>query len=168
MAFGIPDSSTAPPPVEWNQGDNKNQGPQKSNPTGGGPAAPTSVDTPTLDAFANYMSELIPSLNRLVPDLNLVDVQPGAFYHADQIRTVINGLNGDTGLKARFQQVIADLVQGLTDIQTAVTEMSNKYKSTEDVNNMSVNDLQTEFQAVQSDFSTLMSDAAGSPSKSGG
>jgi hypothetical protein len=151
-----------PPPVEWKPGDDHNPGPQHSNPNGSGPTPPTTVDTPSLDAFATYMGELIPTLNNLLPDLKLVDVQPGAFYHADQIRAVINGLNADAGLKNKFTLVIADLVQGLTDIQTAVTTMSSKYKSTEDVNNMSVTDLQNEFQTVQSDFTTLMNDAGGS------
>ena len=160
-----------PPPlpaVEWTPADDKNPGPGHDVPSGNGPAAPTSVDTPSLDVFATYMSELIPTLNALIPDLNLVNVQPGAFYHADQIRNVINGLNGDAGLKSRFGQVITDLVQGLTDIQTAVTEMSTKYKSAEDLNKMSSDDLTKEFQTVQSDFSALMNDAAASGSKSGG
>jgi hypothetical protein len=164
MSFDVP---PPPPPVEWTPGDDTNPGPTQQNPSGSGPGMPTSVDTPSLDAFATYMGELIPTLNALLPGLNLVNVQPGAFYHADQIRELINGLNGDSGLKSRFTQVISDLVQGLTDIQTAVNEMSTKYQGTEDLNNMSVTDLQNDFQQVEGDFSSLMSDAGSTGSKSG-
>jgi hypothetical protein len=169
MAVSIPDSAAnTPPPPEWTQPANDPNLPAgHSVPSGGGPTPPTQVDTTTLDAFAKYMGDLVPFLNNLIPDLNLVNVQPGAFYHADQIRTVINGLNGDAGLKSRFQSVISDLVQGLTDIQTAVTEMSTKYKSTEELNNMSSDDLTKEFQSVQADFSALMNDAGNPGAKSG-
>jgi len=45
--------------------------------------------------------------------------------------------------------VISDLVDALGDIQKAITEMSTKYKNTEDLNNASVTDLQKDFQTVQ-------------------
>jgi hypothetical protein len=158
MSFNIP---PPPPPTEWNPGDDTTPGKGQGNPSGSGPAAPTSVDTPSLDNFANYVGELIPPLNALTPQLNAVDVQPGAFYHADQIRNAVNGQNGDSGLKNKFQLVIGDLVQGLTDLQGAVQNMSAKYSSTEDLNNSSVTDLQNTFQTVTSDFNSMMNDAGG-------
>jgi len=98
-----------------------------------------------------------------------VDVQPGAFYHArTSSGATINGLNGNDGLKTKFSHVISDLVDALGDIQKAITEMSTKYKNTEDLNNASVTDLQKDFQTVQGDFTTLMNDATGSSGNSSG
>ena len=164
MSFDVP----PPPPTEWTKDDDKNPGETKQHPNGPGPTTPTSVHTPSLDAFANYMGELVAPLNLLLPELAAVDVQPGAFYHADVIRATINGLNGNDGLKSKFSNVISDLVDALGDIQTAITEMSTKYKSTEDLNKVSVTDLQKDFQSVQGDFTTLMNDASGNSSGSSG
>jgi len=163
MTFDVP-----PPPSEWTPSDDTTPGSQHQNPSGTGPTPPTSVHTPSLDAFATYMGELVTPLNNLLPELAAVDVQPGAFYHADVIRATINGLNGDAGLKSKFSNVIADLVSALTDIQTAITEMSTKYKNTEDLNNVSVTDLQQDFQNVQADFTLLMNDASGSSGSGSG
>ncbi len=163
MSFDVP-----PPPSEWTSADDTTPGEQHGNPNTPGPTTPTSVHTPSLDAFATYMGELITPLNNLLPDLAAVDVQPGAFYHANVIRATINGLNGDAGLKSKFQNVIADLVEALTDIQTAVTEMSTKYQNTEDLNGLSVTDLQQDFQSVQADFTLLMNDAGGTSSSGSG
>jgi hypothetical protein len=163
-----------PPPAPtgpWSPSDAPNSSSQ-GNPSGNGPAAPavpggkTSVDTPSLDLFATNMNALIAPLKTAYTTLDNVNVQPGAFFHADTIRTQINGPNGTTGLKSQYQKVISDLVQGLSDVNDAVTQMKQKYKSTEDLNGASATDLQTDFQTVQSDFSTMMSDASGSGSSS--
>jgi hypothetical protein len=163
MAFDIP---PPPPPTEWTPDDDKNPGSTHQNPSGGTVTPPTAVDTPSLDNFATYVGELIPTVKALIPTLKLINVQPGAFYHADEIRNSINGLNGDAGLKGKFLQVVGDLAQALTDLQGAVNDMSTKYKNAEDLNNSSVSDLQNKFQSVQSDFNSLITDAGGSGSGS--
>jgi len=161
-------SPPAPPPtpVSWNsKTDDKTPGATHNNPNGAGPAAPpvpgvTSVNTTALANFSTYIGELIPPIKALVQELTGVDVQPGAFYDADQIRTVINGLNDDAGLKSSYTKIIGDLVQGLTDIQTALGQMATKYTTTDELNKATVTDLQNDFQTVQSDFTSMMSDAA--------
>jgi hypothetical protein len=160
------------PTGPWSPSDAPNAQ-QQNNPSGNGPAAPlvpgkTSVDTPSLNLFATNMNALIAPLKSAYTALEGVDVQPGAFYHADQIRNQINGQNGDAGLKSQFQKVLTDLVQGLSDVNDAVATMTKKYKSTEDLNGASVTDLQSDFQTVSSDFSTMMSDAQSGGSSGSG
>lgn len=168
-----PPPSPPPPTGPWSPSDAPNAA-SHNNPSGSGPAAPpvpdgkTSVDTPSLDLFATNMNALIAPLRTAYSALDNVNVQPGAFYHADQIRSQINGPNGDAGLKSQYQKVISDLVQGLSDIGDAVNQMKQKYKSTEDLNGASATDLQNDFQTVQGDFSTMMSDASGSGSPGSG
>lgn len=159
-----------PPPAQWNPGDEKSPPVSHSDPTGSGPPAPpvpnnhTSVDTASLDLFAKNMTALVTPLNNLMPTLKAVDVQPGAFYHADQIRTQINGPSGDAGLKSQYQKVIGDLVQTLTDLSTSATTMSGKYKDTEALNSTNATDLGNYFQIPQSDYSSMMTDSGASGS----
>jgi hypothetical protein len=170
---GAGGSSSAPAQTPWTSADAPSA-PQQGDPSGGAPTAPaipgkTSVDTPSLDLFAANLNELITPLKQAYSDLEDVDVQPGAFYHADQIRNQINGVDGTSGLKSQYQQVLTDLVTGLTDTVAAVQKMSRKYSSVEDLNKASAADVQSDLTTASGDFSQMMSDAAsGGASSSGG
>lgn len=119
----------------------------------------TSVHTPSMDLFAKNIGILIAAggpLRTAQLQLSGVNAQPGAFYHADQIRTKIGGANGDAGLKAQFTLILNDLLNGLTTVQTAMQDLSTKYKSTEEANGISVKDLQTDFDTATTYFASSL------------
>lgn len=161
-------------PAEWNP-TQVNRPPGQPLPSGNGPVAPlvpggkdasghTVVDTPSLELFASNIALLIPVVKGVMTDLGDVNVQPGAFYHADQIRLKLGGANGDAGLKAQFIAVLKDLANGLTDVHDAIHSLSKTYARTEDANGMKVTDLQNDFTQAQADFTALITDASGAPS----
>src|SRR4051812_16834352 len=55
----------------------------------------TSVSTPSLDLFATNIDLLIQPVRDVAAALTDVSVAPGAFYHANVMRTSVNGPNAD-------------------------------------------------------------------------
>lgn len=131
----------------------------------GGPS--TSVDTPSMDLFANNIDLLIAPAREAQGLLEKVSVAPGAFYHANLIRTNVNGANSDGGLKEQMLSVLDDVISGLSDLHAGVHTLSTKYTSIEDVNGMKSTDLFDAISDAQGDFDALIKDAGGSPSGSG-
>ncbi|WP_329172974.1 MULTISPECIES: hypothetical protein [unclassified Streptomyces] len=127
----------------------------------------TTVDTPSMELFADNIDKLIAPTQQAARKLDPVNTAPGAFYHADQIRTKVNGLNADAGLKAQYGKVLADLVQGLGDLRDGVRELASRYSTVEDANKMTSQDLQTAMQSANGDFSVLLTDSGGMPSGGG-
>jgi hypothetical protein len=141
-----------------------------ADPTGPNPAlgGPVSVDTASLAAFGQYVAnELHEPLSQLIPQLQSVQVEPGAFYYADYIRTHVNGTSPSTGLANQFVQVITHLLDGLIGIQQGVTTLGQKYKSVEDLNQAAASDLATDFGTASSYFNLLTGDSQGPPSSGG-
>jgi hypothetical protein len=140
-------------------------------PSGSGPPAPpvpTSVDTDSLTTFASNVQALIAPVEAARTQIQGTSVQPGAFYHADVMRSAINGSGSGSGssspgLAAQYEKVLTDLANGLTDVHTAVTSLANKYTSTEELNSMSASDLQTTMSDAVGDFNSLITDDGGSP-----
>ncbi|MEW1862297.1 hypothetical protein OG896_00475 [Streptomyces sp. NBC_00669] len=127
----------------------------------------TSVDTPSMDVFADNIDKLIAPTQAAAKKLDPVSTAPGAFYHADQIRSKVNGLNADSGLKAQYGKVLADLVQGLGDLRDGVRQLASRYSTLEDANKMTSQDLQTAMQSADGDFSVLLTDSGGASSGGG-
>jgi hypothetical protein len=176
IATPRPTAPPAPPAVtEWNPGEATKPSsvplPSGSGPTppsvpgGTGGAGATVVVTPSLDVFAQNISSLVPVVDAALTDLGVVDAQPGAFYHADMIRAAIGGANGDAGLKADYGKVLSDLKNALTALSDAVTTMSHKYTSTEDLNGATVADLQSDLSSATTLFGKMITD--NSPASSG-
>jgi hypothetical protein len=171
-----PDNMPDPPPppntdnpvTQWSTANEKTPPTQHGpdTPPGSNPNQVTAVDTATLLAYANYLETLIPNVESAKNDLTNVNVQPGAFYDADNMRTKINGTGG---LSGQFQLMLGDLINGLTSIKLGLLDLATKYSDTESLNQMSVNDLQNEFDTAGNYFSNLMSDGGGSgiPNNSG-
>ncbi|MEW2520815.1 hypothetical protein [Actinacidiphila alni] len=132
-----------------------------SVPGGSGGGKGTSVDTPSMTLFADNIGKLVPPTQAASKKLEPISVAPGAFYHADQIRTKVSGLNGDAGLKSQYVKVLADLAQGLGDLRDGVTQLAAKYTSLEDANSMTATDLQTAMQSATGDFTALLTDSGG-------
>lgn len=129
---------------------------------GGGSGKGTSVSTPSLDVFADNIEKLISPVQKAAAALNPIAVAPGAFYHADTMRTKVSGQNGDDGLKEQYVKVLNDLVNGLTDLHDGVRQLSQKYKTTEDLNGMTAKDFQDAMDSSVTDFNQMMSDGGGS------
>jgi hypothetical protein len=133
-----------------------------------GPPVPhghTKVDTASLDLFRRNIEALIQPVKDVLTELReSPSVQPGAFYHADLIRSKINGPNGDAGLRAQFILVLNDLLNALLDLAAAVKKLSDNYKSTEKLNGAKADDVSKIFNKVTTDFNALISDAGGTAS----
>ncbi len=169
---GLQPPNDAPPPVsEWTPGD-ANHPPDHPLPKGSGPQPPkipggdgkghTSVDTPSLDLFVSNMGALGPPVSALITKMQtMIPVQPGAFYHADQIRAAISGDNGDGGLQHRYRLVATDLNNGLVALRDAIKTLSAKYKTTEDLNKGTAHDVQQALSSVSGSFGGVVTDAGG-------
>jgi hypothetical protein len=133
----------------------------------------TVVNTPSLDAFASNIGALInPVKDAYSKLLALPAVAPGQFYQAYQIQNKVNGAQGSSGgsgtdLTSSYTAVLNDLADGLTSIQTAAQQMSAKYTTTNDLNNMKASDLQTDLDSAQSEFGSMMSANGGAGGDSG-
>ncbi|MFJ8158969.1 hypothetical protein [Streptomyces sp. NPDC094468] len=115
-------------------------------------------------AFANNINALIQPARDAVNLLQKIKVGPGAFYHANQIRSKINGQNADAGLKEQYTQIFQDLVQGLGDLRDGVTALAQNYTTLEDAEHMKASELQNAMQNSVNDFTGLVSAAGGSGS----
>jgi len=121
----------------------------------------TAVDTASLNSFVTYIGNLLPAIRDTRTSLASVQVEPGDFYDADQMRGKVNG---STGLASQFHSILGDLDNGLTSMQQGLTTLAAQYTSTEDLNNLSVSQLQTSFGDSSSYFSNITTDAGGSGS----
>ncbi|MEV7393539.1 MULTISPECIES: hypothetical protein [unclassified Streptomyces] len=130
----------------------------------GNPGSGTSVDTPSMLLFADNIDKLIQPTRDAAGVLQKVQVEPGAFYHANQIRTKVNGPNADAGLKEQYIKVFQDLAQGLGDLRDGVKALAQQYTTLEDAGHMKATDLQNAMQTTTSDFTSLVTDAGGSGS----
>ncbi|MFD8542564.1 hypothetical protein [Streptomyces sp. NPDC059649] len=135
-----------PPPVPSGSGDH---------------AGATRVDTPSMTMFADNIDKLIKPTADAAAALKHISVAPGAFYHANQVRTKVNGPNADAGLKEQYIKVLADLGQGLGDLRDGIKQLAQKYTTVEEAGKMSAKDLQNAMQASKGDFTTLSNDAGG-------
>ncbi|WP_194915211.1 hypothetical protein [Catenulispora rubra] len=135
---------------------------------GGDGTGNTSVDTPSLDKFASNIALLQDPVNKLLDTITQMPaVQPGAFYHADQIRANIDGLNGDGGLKQKYRTAVTDLTNGLKDLHDAMTSLSTKYASTEDANKGTADDVNRALNGSTAYFSGIDTDVSGGSSNTG-
>jgi hypothetical protein len=132
-------------------------------PGGKGGGQGTSVDTPSMTVFANNINALIDPVLKARAALEPIAVAPGTFYHADQIRTKINGDNGDAGLKAQYSAALEDLHKGLADLHDGVQTLAQKYKTIDDANGMKAQDLSNAMDKPTSDFGAMLQDTGGSP-----
>lgn len=174
-----PPKGITAPPLQWSPSD-ANRPPPANLPKGGGPNAPkipggksnsgtTSVDTPSLDLFATNVKALQEPVNALVKTLKgMTPVQPGAFYHADLIRTNISGDNGDGGIQAKYRTAVNDLGNGLVSLHDAVVTLSTKYKSTEEANKGTAGDVNKAFNGASGYFGGVVTDTGGTGSPPGG
>ncbi|MGW1029003.1 hypothetical protein ACWD4J_35890 [Streptomyces sp. NPDC002577] len=154
------------PPKEWDpttfHAPHTRPGPEKHDPTpppvpgGSGSGRRTSVDTPSMELFADNMDKLAEPVKQAYQKLlELHRVNPGAFYDAYMLRQVSCGANGDSGLQNTYLKILHDLGQGLADISSGARLLSQKYKTVEEESKMTAEDLNNAFQSAQSDFTKI-------------
>ncbi|MEV8545587.1 hypothetical protein [Streptomyces sp. NPDC051572] len=129
---------------------------------GGDGSSGTSISTPSMDLFASNIDLLIQPVRDIATGLDDVSVAPGAFYHANTMRTTVNGANADSGLKKSYGDALSALVRGLTDLRDGVRQLSTNYTTTEDANRMTADDLADAFTTTSADFNTMMTANGGS------
>ncbi|MDX2705657.1 hypothetical protein PV350_22760 [Streptomyces sp. PA03-6a] len=125
----------------------------------------THVDTASLLRFADHIDSLITYVRSAHAGLEKVQVKPGTFYHANALRDKINGVNGDSGLKARYLMVTTDLVEGLGSMRDGVRTLARKYESADEASRMSADDLEHAMRNADDDFDQFMEDVGDSGSK---
>jgi hypothetical protein len=112
--------------------------------------------------FADNIDHLVEPVKAAATRLQKAQVEPGAFYHANQIRTKVDGPNADAGLKGQYVKVLQDLSQGLGDLRDGIRGLATKYTSLEDASKMTATELQRAVESSGGDFTSLMTDAGGS------
>ncbi|MEW2168010.1 hypothetical protein AB0912_34205 [Streptomyces sp. NPDC007084] len=128
---------------------------------GGNGSNGTSVSTPSMELFATNIGLLIQPVRDVADGLADVSIAPGAFYHANVMRTEVNGPNADAGLKKSYGDALSALVKGLTDLRDGVKQLSHDYGTTEEANNMTATDLATALGNTANDFNTMMTSNGG-------
>jgi len=128
-------------------------------PKGAEGSGTTSVDTPSMNAFAGNVERLISPVQKAQAALRNVDVAPGAFYHAYQLRSKVTG-DGTGGLKDAYSRILDDLADGLTELSTGMRNLSKQYDTTEEANGMTAKDLQDQMQNAVTDFGALERDSS--------
>ena len=89
-----------------------------------------SVDLPALDHLAEAVGALETPLRNALDSLGNVDVRPGGFYHANQIRAKVTGQDGDAGL-VQLLMTLTNLIEGIVDIRDGLRRLREEYAKAE-------------------------------------
>jgi len=128
-------------------------------PKGTAGSGTTQVDTPSMLLFAANIEQLLGPVKRAQLALKNVQVAPGAFYHANQLRSKVAG-EGNGGLKGSLLTVLDDLEDGLTELCRGVRLLGKQYDTTEEQNRITAQQLEEHMHGALSDFGALERDAA--------
>jgi hypothetical protein len=136
-----------------------------------GAGGKTVVNTAALDTFASNINQLIGPVKDAYNQLQKLNpLQIGSLHESTGLEMKINsatsGSSGSGGLVDSYSAVLNDLANGLTDIYNAAKTMSKNYTTADDLNGMSVTDLQNAFSKAQGDFSNMISANGGTSASS--
>ncbi|MFI6022885.1 hypothetical protein ACIBCP_35240 [Streptomyces sp. NPDC051287] len=137
---------------------------------GGDGTKGTSVDTPSMDRFAENIDRLIAPVMAAYQRLDTVKVAPGAFYDANKMRAAVAGAQQDGALKKSYSDALHALLTGLTDTRDGARKLSHDYGAGEDANKVTAKNLADAFDKVPGDFNDMMkaNGGSGAPSTTGG
>lgn len=112
-------------------------------PADGAPSRrPTATQAPSLWTFSESIDRLIPAVTGALArlrDIERAGLAPGAFYETHHLTArVLGSASPDEqgGLLPGYQKILADLLNGLVNIQRAISEINHQYPSTEALNDM--------------------------------
>ncbi|MFI8301797.1 hypothetical protein ACIGCZ_38575 [Streptomyces nigra] len=111
-----------------------------------------SVDLPTLDRLAEVVGALETPLRAALDSLGNVDVRPGGFYHANQIRAKVTGQDGDAGLAQSYSMTLSNLIEGIVDIRDGLRRLREEYAKAEHDARMSAADVAQAMKEAEGDF----------------
>jgi hypothetical protein len=165
---GVPNASTTQGSPTLTPAETANLTPPAVPSSSGSGSGTTVVNTPSMDVFATNIGHLVGPVKDAYTKLAaLAPVEPGQFYDAYELQGDVSGASGATSdLVSNYIGVLKNLADGLTDIKSAATTMSQKYTSIDDLNNMKVADLNSDLSNSQSDFTNMMDANGGSSSTS--
>jgi hypothetical protein len=136
---------------------------------GGDGTKGTSVDTASLDRFADNIDKMIQPVKDAKALLdNLVAFAPGAFYDANVMRRKVTGVSQQDGLKKSYSAVLMSLITGLTDTRDGARKLSHDYGAGEDANKVTAKNLADAFEKAPGDFNAMMTANGGSAASGGG
>ncbi|MGW2683862.1 hypothetical protein ACWC6I_11990 [Streptomyces sp. NPDC001414] len=176
---GTGGSNSNQPSGEWSGGTDvahvrggiHNDHPFAAPPVPGGDGTKgTSVDTPSMDRFAENVDRLIAPVMAAYNRLATVKVAPGAFYDANKMRAAVAGAQQDGGLVKSYHDALHALLTGLTDTRDGARKLSHDYGAGEDANKVTAKNLADSFDKAPGDFNDMMkaNGGSGAPSTSGG
>ncbi|MFJ5639728.1 hypothetical protein [Streptomyces sp. NPDC093223] len=176
---GTGGSASNQPSGEWSGGTDvphvrggiHNDHPFAAPPVPGGDGTKgTSVDTPSMDRFAENVDRLIAPVMAAYNRLATVKVAPGAFYDANKMRAAVAGAQQDGGLVKSYHDALHALLTGLTDTRDGARKLSHDYGAGEDANKVTAKNLADSFDKAPGDFNDMMkaNGGSGAPSTSGG
>jgi hypothetical protein len=114
-----------------------------------------SVDLPALDHLAEVVGALETPLRNALDSLGNVDVRPGGFYHANQIRAKVTGQDGDAGLVQSYITTLTNLIEGVMDIRDGLRKLREEYAKAERDAVISAADVQQVMQQAEGDFNSV-------------
>jgi hypothetical protein len=152
-----PNLNTTPPPA--GAGDNNIN--VFNTPPPANLGGKTVVSTDALKQFGTSMNTLAAFVGNLMPPLTNIQVQPGDFYQADEMRTAFNYASGSSALSYKYYQVLDSLQKGLADMSAGATNLALKYQTAEDLNKATSDDVQNLFGSAGTDFNTMFQNAGG-------
>lgn len=114
-----------------------------------------SVDLPSLDYLAEIMTQLEGPLRDARERLQGVDVRPGGFYHASQIRLKVSGQDADAGLIQSFVTILSNMQEGVVDIRDGLKRLRDEYAKAEREATVSATDVQQLMQEADGDFNLV-------------
>jgi flagellar hook-basal body complex protein FliE len=103
----------------------------------GGGSGQTAVNTPSMNQFANNISQLLPPLENALKQLqDLKPLAAGGFYQGYNMRNVVTGNGGDGMLQSGFETVLKKAIKSINDTHEAVVKMAKDYETVDDQNKM--------------------------------
>ncbi|WP_326782884.1 hypothetical protein [Streptomyces sp. NBC_00151] len=111
-----------------------------------------SVDLPALDHLAEAVGALETPLRNALDSLGNVDVRPGGFYHANQIRAKVTGQDGDAGLVQSYSMTLTNLIEGIVDIRDGLRRLREEYAKAERDASISAADVTQAMKEAEQDF----------------
>jgi hypothetical protein len=137
----------------------------------------TSVNTDALTTVAGNIGQLSTAVQTALGTLNdMSPVAPGGLVESYTLKNKVGSPSGQSGggsgsggqsgssgqsgngLTPSYQQVLGELVQGLAEIQNALSTMASTYSTFDDLNKLTVQDLEGDLGNAEADFGAMMSD----------
>ncbi|MFD4637143.1 hypothetical protein ACFWN2_07495 [Lentzea sp. NPDC058436] len=100
------------------------------------------VSTEAIRYVAGVIDSYRPVLTDLLDQLSQVDIAPGAFHHAVEMRSRVVGAEGNGGLKDDLSTTLANIIEGVADVSGALQQIAAGYDNADTRNVTTAADVQ--------------------------